>query len=55
VGVVVKIDSLYNSPLPYAPNNGGNRLIILQDVQELNQKSHVDKYTMKDIHDIGRV
>jgi hypothetical protein len=40
------------------PKKGGNGYIIVQDLRELNQKSLMDKYTMKDIHkcigDIGR-
>jgi putative transposase len=40
------------------PKKGGNGYRIVQDFRELNQKSLMDKYTMKDIHecigDIGR-
>ena len=53
-----KSDSLYNSPVFCVPKKGGNGLRIVQDFRELNQKSYMDKYTMKDIHecigDIGK-
>jgi hypothetical protein len=58
LGVVQKSDSLYNSPVFSVPKKGGSRYRIVQDFRELNQKSLMDKYTMKDIHecigDIGR-
>jgi hypothetical protein len=58
LGVVQKSDSLYNSPVFCAPKKGGNGYRIVQDFRELNQKSLMNKYTMKDIHecigDIGR-
>ena len=58
LGVVQKSDSLYNSPVFCVPKKGGNGYRIVQDFRELNQKSMMDKYTMKDIHecigDIGR-
>ncbi len=58
LGVVQKSDSLYNSPVFCVPKKGGNGYRIVQDFRELNQKSLMDKYTMKDIHecigDIGR-
>ena len=58
LGVVQKSDSLYNSPVFCVPKKGGNGLRIVQDFRELNQKSYMDKYTMKDIHecigDIGK-
>jgi hypothetical protein len=58
LGVVQKSDSLYNSPIFSAPKKGGNGYGIAQDFRELNQKSLMNKYTIKDIHecigDIGR-
>ena len=40
------------------PKKGGNGLRTVQNYLELNQKSYMDKYTMKDIHecigDIGK-
>ncbi len=58
LGGVQKSDSLYNSPVFCVPKKGGNGYRIVQDFRELNQKSLMDKYTMKDIHecigDIGR-
>ncbi len=58
LGVVQKSDALYNSPVFCVPKKGGNGYIIAQDFRELNHKSLMDKYTMKDIHecigDIGR-
>ncbi len=58
LGIVQKSDSLYNSPVFCVPKKGGHGYRIVQDFRELNQKSLMDKYTMKDIHecigDIGR-
>ena len=58
LGVVQKSDSLYNSPVFCVPKKGGNRYRNIQDFRELNKKSLMDKYTMKDIHecivDIGQ-
>jgi hypothetical protein len=58
LGVVQKSDSLYNSPVFCVPKKGGYGYRIVQDFRELNQKSLMDKYNMKDIHkcigDIGR-
>jgi hypothetical protein len=58
LGVVQKLDSLYNSPVFCVPKKVGNGYRIVQDFRELNQKLFMDKYTMKDIHkcigDIGR-
>ncbi len=33
------------------PPKGGQRYQIVQDFRELNMKSYMDKYTMKDIHE----
>jgi hypothetical protein len=51
LGVVQKSHSLYNSPVFCVPKKGGNGYRIVQDFRELNQKSLMDKYTMKDIHE----
>jgi len=54
--VVRRSDSLYNSPIFCVPKKQGLR--IVQDFRELNQNSHIDKYSMKEIteciSDIGR-
>ena len=44
-------DSLYNISVFCIPKKGGNGLRIVQDFCEFNQKSYMDKYTMKDIHE----
>jgi hypothetical protein len=58
LGVVQKSDSLYNSPVFCVSKKGGIGYRIVQDFRELNQKSLMNKYTMKDIHecigDIGQ-
>jgi hypothetical protein len=58
LGVVRRSDSLYNSPIFCVPKNLGQGLCIVQDFRELNQNSHIDKYSMKEITecigDIGR-
>jgi hypothetical protein len=51
LGVVQKSDALYNSPVFCVPKKGGNGYRIVQDFRELNQKSLMNKYTMKDIHE----
>ncbi len=56
LGVVQKSDSHYNSPMFCVPKKGGNGYSIVQDYWVLNQKSLMDKYTMKDIHEcIGNI
>jgi hypothetical protein len=57
--VVVKWSkSLYNSPLFCIPKKQGQDLRIVQDFGELNNHSHIDKGSMKEITecigDIGR-
>jgi len=47
LGVVWRLDSLYNSPIFCMPKKQG--LWIKQDFRELNQNSHIDKYSMKEI------
>jgi hypothetical protein len=58
LGVVRRSDSLYNSPIFCVPKKQGQELRIVQDFRELNQNSHIDKYSMKwiteCISDIGR-
>jgi hypothetical protein len=54
LGVVQKSDSLYKSLVFCVPKKGGNGYRIAQDFRELNQKSLMDKYTMKDIHECIR-
>ncbi len=57
LGVVKRSNSLYNSPIFCVPKKQGG-LRIVQDFRELNQNSHIDKYSMKEITecigDIGR-
>ena len=51
-------NSLYNSPIFCVPKKQGQGLRIVQDFRELNNHTHTDKYSMKEIHecigDIGR-
>ncbi len=58
LGVVKRSNSLYNSPIFFVPKKQGQGLRIVQDFRELNQNSHIDKYSMKEITecigDIGR-
>ncbi len=58
LGVVKRTNSLYNSPLFCVPKKLGQGLRIVQDFRELNNHSHIDKYSMKEITecigDIGR-
>jgi hypothetical protein len=49
---------LYNSPIFCIPKKQGQGLRIVQEFRELNQNSHIDKYSMKEItkciSDIGQ-
>jgi hypothetical protein len=58
LGVVKRSNSLYNSPIFCVPKKQSQGLRIVQDFRELNQNSHIDKYSMKEITecigDIGR-
>jgi len=58
LGVVKRSNTLYNSPIFCVPKKQGQGLHIVQDFRELNQISHIDKYSMKEntecIGDIGR-
>jgi hypothetical protein len=47
---VQKSGFLYTSPVFCVPKKGGNGYGIVQDFRELNQKSLMDKKSMKDIH-----
>ncbi len=42
-------NSLYNSAIFCVPKKQGQGLRIVQDFRELNQNSHIDKYSMKEI------
>jgi hypothetical protein len=56
--VVRKMHSSYNSPIFCVPKKQGQGLRIVQDFWQLNQHSHINKYSMKEINecigDIGR-
>jgi hypothetical protein len=58
LGVVHQSNSNYNSPIFCVPKKQGQGLWIVQDFRQLNQHSHIDKYSMKEINecirDIGR-
>jgi Reverse transcriptase (RNA-dependent DNA polymerase) len=49
LGVVKRSNSFYNSPIFCVPKKQGQGLCIVQDFQELNQNSYIDKYSMKEI------
>ncbi len=49
LGVVKRSNSLYNSPFFCVPKKQGQGLHIVQDFRELNNHSHIDKYSMKEI------
>jgi Reverse transcriptase (RNA-dependent DNA polymerase) len=58
LGVVRQSNSSNNSPIFCVPKKQGQGLRIVQDFRQLNQHSHIDKYSMKEINecigDIGR-
>ncbi len=58
LGVVKRANSLYNLPIFCVPKKQGQGLRVVQDFRELNNHSHIDKYSMKEITecigDIGR-
>jgi hypothetical protein len=58
LGVVRQSNSSYNSPIFCVPKKQGQGLRIVQDFWQLNQHSHIDKHSMKEINecigDIGR-
>ena len=49
LGVMRRSSSMYNSPIFCVPKKNGAGLRIVQDFRELNQHSHIDKYSMKEI------
>jgi len=49
LGVVKCANSLYNSPIFCEPKKQGQGLRVVQDFRELNNHSHIDKYSMKEI------
>ncbi len=49
LGVVKRSNYLYNSPLFCVPKKQGHGLRIIQDFRVLNNHSHIDKYSMKEI------
>ena len=51
LGVVCPSSSMYNSPIFCVPKKNGAGLCIVQEIRELNQHSHIDKYSMKEIND----
>jgi hypothetical protein len=59
LGVVKRSNCLYNSPLFCVPKKQGQGLQIVQDFRVLNNHSHINKYSMKEITQcighIGRV
>jgi hypothetical protein len=46
---VKRTNSLYNSLIFCIPKKQGQGLRIMQDFRELNQNSHIHKYSMKEI------
>jgi hypothetical protein len=58
LGIVKRANSLYNSPIFYVPKKQGQGLRVVLDFRELNNHSHINKYSMKEITkcigDIGR-
>ncbi len=59
LGVVKRANSLYNSPIFCVPKKQGQGLRVVEDYRELNNHSHIDKYSMKEITecigDIGSI
>ncbi len=49
LGVVQQSNSSYNFPIFCVPKKQGQGLRIVQDFRLLNQHSHIDKYSMKEI------
>jgi hypothetical protein len=48
-GVVKRSNLLYNLPIFCVPKKQGQGLHIFQDFLELNNHSHIEKYSMKEI------
>jgi len=56
LGVVRRLQSMYNSPIFCVPKKTGQGLRIVQDFRELNEHSNIDKYSMKEINEyIGNI
>jgi hypothetical protein len=56
LGVVWRFISPFNSSIFCVPKKQGQGLRIVQDFQQLNQHSHIDKYSMKEINEcIGNI
>jgi len=51
LGVVRRSQSLYNSKIFCVPKKTGQGLRIVQNFRELNEHSHIDKYSMKEINE----
>jgi hypothetical protein len=51
LGVVRRSQSMYNSPIFCVPKKTGQGPKIVQDFRELNEHSHIDKYSMKEINE----
>ncbi len=49
LGVVKQANSLFNPPIFCVPKKQGQGLRVVQDFWELNNHSHIDKYSMKEI------
>jgi len=49
LGVVKRSNSVYKAPLFCILKKKGHGLRIIQDFKALNQNSHIDKYSMKEI------
>jgi hypothetical protein len=54
LGVVRQSNLSYNSPIFCVPKKQGQGLRIVQDFRLLNQHSHIDKYSMKEISECIR-
>jgi hypothetical protein len=58
LGVIKRSNSIFNSPIFCVQKKQGQGLMFIQDFRELNEKSHINKYSMKEITkcigDIGR-
>ena len=51
LGVVQKTNSSCNSPIFCVPKKGGGGLRIVQDFRGLNEKTHTDKYSTKEVNE----
>ncbi len=49
LSVVKRANSLYNSPIFCVPKKQGQGQRVVQDFRELNNHSHIDKYSKKEI------